>query len=84
MESDETDESIEAATTASDAKDRSLRTFLQGVLSIIVIGIATAIVNATGTIEWSLDYWSTIGTGAATVILTSIASYVMRYVDPPE
>ena len=66
-------------TLVADAKNRALRTFLQG----LAIDLATAL--AALVLVWlpdadlsSRDAWLVLATGAARTVLGSIASYVMR------
>lgn len=77
-------EVLEAVSVRIDARMRSLRTFAQGLIVIVITTLATIICNQAGAIEWTTKYWVALGGAAGTAVLTSVASYVMRYLVPPE
>jgi hypothetical protein len=75
-------------TPASDAKNRALRTLIQGGIVTALIALATVVATIVGT--WTGDdvltagSWVTLGTSALTTVLTSVASYVAGHVAPPK
>lgn len=77
-------ELAESVTKNADARNRSFRTFTQGLLVVVLTTMATLICDQAGAIEWTTKYWAVFGGAAGTAVLTAIASYVMRYVDPPK
>lgn len=65
---------------ASDAKNRALRTFLQGlgvdVLAALVLLVFPVVSGAS---DWSSFDWQILGFLAAKTVAVTILSYVMRY-----
>lgn len=84
-------ENNEAATPArsaqTDAKQRSLRTLMQGLAidCLVAAGAAaTAVVSAwEGEDVLSAAAWIVLGTSVAKSVLTAVASYVARLKVPP-
>ncbi len=71
----------------ADAKDRAVRTFIQG----LAIDVLTALVLAVAPLLLSNDfaftaaYWIIIGTSASKSVVQSVAAYFMRkFVSPKQ
>jgi hypothetical protein len=64
----------------ADARNRALRTFLQGLGVDIVVALALTVGPALVGSEftWSRAYWQTLGLIAAKTVITTIVSYVTR------
>jgi hypothetical protein len=69
----------------SDARNRALRTFLQGLAVDTSIVIALVLYNATSSNDFSFNgtYWAGVGVLLARNVIHSAASYVMRYFKAP-
>jgi hypothetical protein len=69
-----------AASPEGDARNRALRTFLQGLAVDVLLTVALVVYDATSSenVQWRL-----IPLLLAKSVLTSAASYVMRKVKPP-
>jgi hypothetical protein len=69
----------------TDAKNRALRTFLQGLAVDVAISIAVVIITVFATADdWGDLQWTIIGFSLFKTVLTTIASFVMRrFVDRP-
>ena len=71
-----------APATETDAVSRALRTFVQGLLTDVLLAVVLVVSDAlretTETIDWRLLGLATLKTAAMTA-----ASYVMRKVAPP-
>jgi hypothetical protein len=69
-----------AADPEGDARNRALRTFLQGLAVDVLLTVALVVYDATSSenVQWRL-----IPLLLAKSVLTSAASYVMRKVKPP-
>lgn len=68
-----------------DARNRALRTFVQGVGTDVVASAALAILPAlTGSdFAWSGTYWAAVGLLAAKTAVITLVSYVARLKAPP-
>lgn len=68
----------------SDARERSLRTFFQGLG--IDVGVALLLVLATtfSEIEWTGKYWATLGLLLAKTFLQAGVSNLVRRLVPPK
>lgn len=71
--------------TEADAKNRALRTFVQGlgtdVLGAVVLAVGPALAGAD--FAWTGEYWTAVGLLAAKTVVLSLVSYVSRKVAPP-
>lgn len=69
----------------ADARNRALRTFLQGLGVDIAVALALTVGPALVGSEftWSRAYWQTLGLIAAKTVITTIVSYVTRKLIPP-
>lgn len=71
--------------TEADAKNRALRTFVQGlgtdVLGAVVLAVGPALAGAD--FAWTSEYWTAVGLLAAKTVVLSVVSYVSRKVVPP-
>ena len=69
-----------AVDPTADARDRALRTFLQGLAIDVLIAVALVVYNAVSadSVEWAL-----IPLAIAKSALVAAASYVMRKLKPP-
>jgi hypothetical protein len=67
-----------------DASRRAWRTFIQGLLTNIAIWLAPVLLTAVGTLQWTRQYWITLGVTALTAVVTAIFSYLGRFLVPPQ
>ena len=71
------------AAVKADAKNRAVRSYLQG-LGVAVLFAALPIAQASlGDIHWSVAWWIALGNAVASPALLAGASYVMRHLSPP-
>jgi len=72
-------------TATRDAQDRAGRTFWQGLAIDVVLAIAGTLVLALAdsNFVWTAAYWGALGTLLLKTLLTSAASYFMRFWAPP-
>jgi len=66
-----------------DARNRAVRTFLQGLLATVFAAIGPVLLSWTGTIRWTKEWWIASGTALGLVALTAVISYITRYTHPP-
>jgi hypothetical protein len=73
------------ADTNTDAKNRALRTFVQGLLADAVIAAVTTLGAALVDPHFVLSrvYLTGVGLLLAKTVLTSVVSYIARYAKPP-
>lgn len=68
----------------TDAINRAVRTFLQGLGVTVAAAIVTVLVTAVSSVQWTGAYWAALGLAAANSVLVAVVSYVARYVLPPK
>lgn len=69
----------------ADAKERSLRSLVQGLALDLIVAITLVLATAFNTIEWTPGYWKLLGLTLAKSVLQALASYLMRvFVKPKE
>lgn len=66
-----------AAVLTADARNRALRTFLQGLLLDVVVAVAVVVYTVVTTSGDSIA-WGVLGAAVVKTLLTTVASYVMR------
>jgi hypothetical protein len=71
-------EAAASARTQTDAKDRAWRTFVQGLMIDVAVGVTLVLVTAFATIEWTPAYWLALAASLGRTILQSAVAYVMR------
>jgi hypothetical protein len=76
---------VYAPVVAADARDRALRTLVQGLAANVLIAVVAAVGPALSgsNFAWSRTYWATVGTLAASTAVTAAGSYLMRRLVPP-
>lgn len=79
------DPSLPPVTPTYDAKNRAIRTLLQGFLTDAAVAIALVIGSAMVDpgFAWSGGYWRVVGLTVAKTLIMSAISYVMRLKMPP-
>lgn len=75
------DVNLPTGLVAEDTKDRSIRTFVQGLISSVVVGVLPLIYTA---VSAGVDHvnWSTLAVAAITAALMTAISAVMAKVSP--
>ena len=72
------------APVAADARQRAVRTFVQGLLVAVVLAVLAVLVQTIGQARsWGEVDWPMIGLLAVQAVLAAVASYVARYLTPP-
>ncbi len=71
-----------AAVTA-DAKDRTIRTVLQGLAIDVSVAVVLVLAVAFTTIEWTQTYWVALGLSLGRTVLQSVVAYFFRLLVPP-
>ncbi len=66
-----------------DAKDRSVRTVLQGLAIDVSVAVVLVLAVAFTTIEWTQTYWVARGLSLGRTILQAVVAYFMRLLVPP-
>lgn len=69
----------------ADARNRAWRTFLQGLLVDVALGVTAgaSLAIASPSFEWSKPYLVGLGLSLAKTTLTTALAYVMRKLGPP-
>ncbi len=70
----------------ADAKNRALRTAIQGVISTVVVGVLLAVAGVIGGdgFDWTnAADWKAVGGAAIGAVLMAGTAYVHRLVSPP-
>jgi hypothetical protein len=68
----------------TDARNRALRTLVQGLVLDVAAAVVTALVAGIATgIEWTGTYWIALGLAVAKSAVTAAVSYAARKVVPP-
>ncbi len=66
-----------------DARIRAIRSFFTGLFLDVSVFVATVLVTAFTSIEWTKEYWIALGGLLGKTILQSAAAYVLRRLVPP-
>jgi hypothetical protein len=66
-----------------DARSRALRTFVQGLISAVLVAVGPVVAVAFGGLQWTKEYWLGVGVLVGSAVVTACVSYVMRYLKPP-
>jgi hypothetical protein len=69
--------------TERDARSRALRSFTWGLLIDVTVAVVLVLSTAFTNIEWTREYWVTIGLSVAKSVLQAAVAYVARRVLPP-
>lgn len=73
-----------AARAEADARNRAARTFVQGFAVTVTAACVTAfVVGMAGGIEWTREYWVTLGLAVANSAILGTVSYLSRKLVPP-
>lgn len=67
-----------------DARERSLRSLLQGLGVDVVIAVILVLGTSIGSLEWTPAYWQLLGATLAKTVVQAAASYVMRFYVTPK
>lgn len=68
----------------ADARNRALRTVVQGLGIDLIAAVAVALsVAVAGGIEWTRAYWIALGLAVAKSLITAAVSYLARRAVPP-
>lgn len=71
--------------TKADARERSLRSLLQGLALDVAVAVILVLATAFTSIEWTPAYWKALGLTVAKSVLQSGVSYLMRvYIKPTQ
>lgn len=74
------------APTAADARDariRGVRVFLWGLLVDVSTAVVLILLTAFNNIQWTREYWITLGLMLAKSVLQAIVAYLARRLLPP-
>lgn len=67
-----------------DARNRALRTWVQGLALDVAAGASVALAAAVLTgVEWTRVYWVALGLGVAKSCVQAVVSYLARKFVPP-
>lgn len=72
------------ADTATDARNRAVRTFAQSLLVDVGAAVVLAVTPILADVHWDKSYWLAVGALAARSAVTSAVSWVARKVLPPK
>ncbi|RJO72980.1 hypothetical protein D5S18_22155 [Nocardia panacis] len=70
----------------ADARDRAVRTIIQGAVSTVVVAVLLAVASVIGGngFDWTnAADWKAVGGAAIGAVLTAVTAYVHRLVKPP-
>lgn len=72
--------------TRADARERSWRTFLNGLSWDVVIALAPLMLAAFTAWDGAFTavYWSAVGSGLLKTLGMAVAAYILRYVKKPK
>lgn len=68
--------------SAQDARNRAIRTVIQGLLTDVLVAVALVVYDALQTSSEHIE-WKLLAMSVAKTALITVASYVMRKVKPP-
>jgi hypothetical protein len=68
----------------ADARERSLRSLVQGLALDVAVAIVLVLGTAFNTIQWTPDYWKLLGLTVAKSVLQAGVSYLMRILVKPK
>lgn len=67
-----------------DARSRAWRTFLQGLITAVLVAVGPIVAVAVGGgIKWTKEYWLGLGLLVGAAAVSAAVAYVMRFVKPP-
>jgi hypothetical protein len=66
-----------------DAKDRAVRTFIQGLITDAGFALGGILLTAADQIEWTENYWKGLAVLAGKTVILTALSYVGRKLKPP-
>lgn len=66
--------------TGQDAKNRALRTFVQGLLSDLLIALVLFLspIFASDSFDWTATDWKVLGLALAKTVVVTVISYIAR------
>jgi hypothetical protein len=70
-------------TPAADARNRALRTVLQGLVLDVSVAVVLVLATSVGDLHWTRAYWLTLGLTLAKTVIQSGVAYAMRKLIPP-
>ena len=62
----------------ADARNRTWRTFVQGLAIDVSVAVVVVLAAAFSTIDWTPRYWALLGASLARTVLQSGVAYLMR------
>ncbi|HWO63086.1 MAG TPA: hypothetical protein VNO31_23945 [Umezawaea sp.] len=68
----------QTAETHADARDRTWRTFVQGLACDVSVAVVLVLAATFTTIEWTPEYWAALGLSLSRTVLQSGVAYLMR------
>lgn len=72
-----------AAVAAADARQRSVRTVLQGFAIDVSVAVVLVLAVAVTDIRWTRAYWLALGLSLARTVIQAAVAYAMRMLVPP-
>lgn len=70
--------------TGADARNRAVRTFLQGLGAAVLASVTPVVLAASGQIHWTREWWLLEAGAVGFAAVTGALSYVTRYTHPPQ
>lgn len=67
-----------------DARNRAIRTFLEGLISAVITTLVAALPVVLANPQWTKAFWVGVAISLGTVTLTAVVSYVARFLVPPK
>ena len=68
----------------SDARNRALRTLVQGLGYDVATAVVLVLVATVGDLQWTRAYWLTLGLAVAKSVVVSAVSYFARLTFKPK
>lgn len=68
----------------TDTRERTIRTFFQGLALDVGIAVLLLLVISFSSIEWTATYWSVLGLSVAKTFLQATVSNLARKLIPPK
>ncbi len=69
--------------TKADARQRTVRTVLQGLAIDVSVAVVLVLAVAFTSIDWTRTYWIALGLSLARTVLQAGVAYAMRLLVPP-
>lgn len=77
-------EESHAVVTEKDARKRALRSFAWGLGIDVSVAVVLVLATAVNVIEWTRQYWVTLGLTLAKTVIQSGVAYLARKLLPPK